>query len=246
MSLKTVWWAVGGNGLTPLPVWDFTPTNPNAQGNNFNTWQRVVAIDPSREVIPTDETTDISIGGVNKPGSRVIPLNRLYYFELESQEQVDAVNNDPVAPFSLGRPAAIGDYVALVALHYTTKEIPDWVWGTLWWHDKPNEGPFATDRPPVVADVWRNYLMDVSYSMVTPREFDGSPNSVYNPWLEARFQQGLSSNCMTCHQLSVWRNGNFVPFLPVTTGGLPPDDPYFDDSLQLDFLWSLNFESSPQ
>jgi hypothetical protein len=98
----------------------------------------------------------------------------------------------------------------------------------------------------VVAGVWRNYLMDVAYSMVRPREFEGTPNSVYNPWLEARFQQGLSSNCMTCHQRSVWRNGAFVPFLPVTTGGLPPDDPYFNDSLQLDFLWSMNLESSAQ
>jgi hypothetical protein len=136
----------------------------------------------------------------------------------------------------------VGDHVALVALHYTTKEIPDWVWATFWWHDQPDHGPFAADRTAYVSGVWRNYLMDVAYSMDTPREFDGTPNSCYNPWLEARFQNGMQSNCMTCHQRAVWPPQSF---LPITRGSLAPDDPFFKDVTKADFLWSIIFESQP-
>jgi hypothetical protein len=38
----------------------------------------------------------------------------------------------------------------------------------------------------------------------TPREYDGTDNAYYKPWLEARFPRGLQSNCMTCHQRAVW------------------------------------------
>jgi hypothetical protein len=92
-----------------------------------------------------------------------------------------------------------------------------------------------------VTGVWRNYLMDVAYSEDTPREYDGTPNSAFNPWLEARFQRGMASNCMTCHHRAVWTP---VRFLPVTRGRPQANDPAFaNDKMNLDFLWSLAFES---
>jgi hypothetical protein len=135
----------------------------------------------------------------------------------------------------------------LLALHYTTKEIPEWVWSTFWWHDRPDDGPYAMNRPPAVSGVWRHYLMSTAFSMEAPKEGDGKPHVTFNPWLEARFVNGTVSNCMTCHRQSVWPlpdHGNEPPFLPVTRGTIGANDPnYFKGNTKLDFLWSVGFES---
>ena len=120
------------------------------------------------------------------------------------------------------------------------RTIPDWVWATFWWHDSPNDGTYAKDRPDAVSGVWRNYLMDVTFSSDVPKESDGTPNVCFNPWLEARFAGGLTSNCMSCHQRAVWTP---VSFLPVTRGSLPPNHQFFLGKTKLDFLWSIAFSS---
>jgi hypothetical protein len=250
VSLKTTWWPVAGTGLTPMPVWDNRPMHSDVQGNPFPTWERVVLVDPARPQVPENETAPADFSGRHFDAARVVPLQSLYYFRLDTDEQVTAVNDlivNSVRPvdYALGRDAMIGDYIALVAFHYTTREIPDWVWGTFWWHDRPNDGSYAAHRPQEVAGVWRNYLMDVAYSTETPREESGAANAVYNPWLEARFSRGLASNCMTCHERSVWRDGKRAQFLPVTVGGMDPDDPYFSGAMRLDLMWSLGFEAQP-
>jgi hypothetical protein len=128
----------------------------------------------------------------------------------------------------------------LVGLHFTTKEMVDWTWTTLWWHDMPDRGRFASGRPHSVKNEWAHYLMDVSYDMDLPRERDGSPHICFNPWLEGLFPGGYTSNCMTCHRLAVWP-GKSVPanLLPVTRGKLSADHPLFSGKAKLDFLWSL-------
>jgi hypothetical protein len=234
MSLKTTWWLVKQSGFTAMPIWDFEPTRTDQAGNDFPFWKRAVAVDPARTQIPAGETRDIFLGGEARPGSRVVPLAGFYHFQI-SQNDIASIRR--VRRF---QDAQVGDYVALVAFHYTTKEIPDWVWATFWWHDRPDDGPYAADRTSEVAGVWRNYLMDVAFSMDTPREYDGTPNAAYNPWLEARFSNGMSSNCMTCHQRAVWPD---VPFLPVTRGSLPPNDTLFRTRTKLDFFWSIVLES---
>lgn len=236
MSLKTVWWVVKKTGLTAMPVWDAAANPQLPQGNDYPTWTRVVAVDPSRATIPLGETADVTLLGKTFKGSRLAPLASLYSFQI-TQNEIDAVRNSS-APNA--RTAQIGDYAAMVAMHYTTKEIPQWVWSTFWWHDKPNDGPFAQDRPAAVAGVWSNYLMYTTFSMDTPKGADGGPNVCFNPWLEARFPDGVLSNCMSCHQKAAWPAQNF---LPVTRGALKPDDPLFSNRMKLDFLWSVAFES---
>jgi len=233
MSLKAVWVRINSTGLTPLPVWDPDKQQMNdpAPPQNPGTWKRRVLVDPSRDQIPDTETRDIP----GFPGAHVVSLGRFYHFKV-AQDQVAALQ-------SFG--AQAGDFMALVALHYTTKEIPDWVWATFWWHDKPNDGPFAKGRPDAtqVKGPWRDYLMDVSYDMTTPREADGKPNACFNPWLEAGFSNGVRSNCMTCHQQSVWEK---FSFLPITRGPKAPNDPLFRDTTRLDFVWAFTFEGPGQ
>ncbi len=222
VTLKLVWQLVKQTGLTEQPIWDFEPIPPNNQVNPPSTWKRKVLIDPSREVIPANET---------QGGSHVVPLDSFYHIKLDTPALVASA-----------RGAVLNDYAVMVCMHLTTKEIDDWVWATFWWHDRPDNGPFAADRHHDVAGVFRNYLMDVSYDSNTPREFDGSPNACMNPWLEARFPSGMSSNCMTCHQRATWP---LVDFLPVTRGSLAPTDPFFGNKTKLDFLWSIGFRANP-
>jgi hypothetical protein len=264
MSLKTTWWPVAQSGLTPLPVWDNEPTRPITEGapnqgspparigNIPFTWKRVVAVDPSRDTIPPGETATVkffnptaanplSAPKIDRRGSKVVALRQFYSFKLTAEDisRSSAVLDDVFRPV-LGRGPNPGDAVALVALHYTTKEIDDWVWSTFWWHDVPDAGPYGTNRPSQVQGVWRNYVMDTTFSMDTPREGDGKPNAAFNPWLEARFSNGVLSNCMTCHQRAVWPP---VAFLPVTRGALPAGDPFFANRTRADFLWSVVLES---
>lgn len=243
ISLKLVWWLVKRTGKTGMPIWDADPANPDAQGNPNTSWKRVVAVDPTRPTIPPGEVADVRYpAGQLRRNSAVVPLENFYHFQITANE-IAAVRS------VLGGSAQVGDYAALVAMHVTTKEIPDWVWATFWWHDKANDGPFAADRPSAVSGVWRNYRMDAAYSSDTPMESNGSPNVCYNPWLEARFPNGMVSNCMACHQRAVWPVPVPVPpnppFLPIVRGALAKNDTYYktNDRMRLDFLWSVAFES---
>ena len=252
MSLKVVWWVIKANGITAMPIWDPKPPVANAPAQPPTKWNRVVVVDPSRTQIPAGETRDATLFGKKFKNSRVVPLEVFYHFRLtpdEAQQLQQIGNGIPSADPNV-RNAQAGDYLALVAMHYTTKEIPNWVWATFWWHDKPDDGPFARNRPDAtkLKGPWRHYLMDVAMDVTKPLEANGSPHVTFNPWLEARFGNGTNSNCMACHQLAVWDNQKF---LPVVRGPVSLTDPRFtfpdgngntvtlDHGTSVDFLWSL-------
>jgi len=167
-------------------------------------------------------------------GGRGVPLDRFYRLPIGAEDLAAVRAIDPSA--------RAGDHLVLLAMHFTTREIPDWIWTTYWWHDRADEGPFAADRPAAVEGVWRNYLMDVAYSAATPAEADGTANIAFNPYLET-FANGTRSNCMACHQGAVWTPGGAAPFLPVTRGPRRPDDPRFAAGTRLDFMWSIATEA---
>ncbi len=244
--LKTVWWPVAKDKISAMPIWDPEINPPQAAGNPTTTWARYIGIDPT-STAPAGEMADVVYDGVVRPKSHIVGLNNFHAFPVTA-EQAQRINSDgllaQVAQQSFGRPMAAGDYAALVAIHVTTKEIEDWVWATFWWHDKPNDGPFAADRVGSISGVWRNYLMNTSYDLNLPSEADGSPRIAFNPWLEARFQDGghggggTKSNCMNCHnRASTGADG----FLPIYRGNpdFVVDDAYAPGSLRTDFLWSI-------
>jgi hypothetical protein len=245
IALKTVWWIVKRQGMTVMPIWDAGLNPPLPGGNDFPTWKRCVAVDPNRPTIPAGETKTSSCNQASPAALTVVPLASFYHFSLTA-EDISALRDLNVFIPNLDDTTAAGDFLALIALHYTTKEVRDWVWATFWWHDKPSDGTFAANRPSEVKGVWRNYLMDTSYSMDTPAATDGGPHAAFNPWLEARFRNGPMSNCMTCHRRAVFSgqssDGNF---LPVTRGAPAANDPRFVGATKLDFLWSVLLESLP-
>jgi hypothetical protein len=220
--LKAVWYPVHHAGVTIVPIWDGEPAQPDVAGNPARTWSRTIAVDPAGD--------DHVVAGVHH-----VPLDAFVHRTLDSDEEVAAARTASRDP-SL----ELGDHVVLIAMHISTKEIPDWVWATLWWHDRADEGPYAEHRPAALTGPARNYLMDVAYSAQTPAEPDGSPHVAMNPWLEARFPGGLHSNCVACHQRAAL---GAADYLPVTRGALRPGDPYFAGKVRTDFVWSLALEA---
>jgi hypothetical protein len=228
IALKVIWFPVHHQGLTALPVWDGVAANPDDRHNSPSTWPRLVAIDPRRREVPAGETATVVIGA-RTVTARVVPLTRFYARRLASDDEVAsarAAAHDP----TLTR----ADYVALVAMHVSTKEVPDWTWATFWWHDAPDAAPDGDDRPADVRGAFRNYRMDTVARADDPA---AGSTSCFNPWIEGRFAGGLRSSCVTCHQRAVALADDF---LPVTHGPTPPAA--LAGELTVDFLWSIAFE----
>jgi hypothetical protein len=242
VSLKTVWWPVAKDRITPMPVWD-PETNPlNPDGNPYQNWTRVVAIDPTRSTTTDDDTVPVDFLGKPFPNAHRVGLRSFHLKTVDDQMAAGLNQNSRLGPFIvrlLGRPIQSGDFLAFAGTHLTTKEIDDWVWATFWWHDRPNNGPFAADRPASLKGVWRQYLMNTAYDPNLPRESGGGAHITFNPWLEAKFKQGLVSNCMNCHNRASWPQD--ISFLPVQRGDpdLKNDRAFASGRLRVDFLWSL-------
>jgi hypothetical protein len=236
MALKLVWLLIPSDDTKPcaeLPVWDNQPSDPKQPSNDARLWPRSVQIriSPRQECRGNEDTVD---------------LDRFYYRKLDDLSQVRT-----------GGAGRASGYQILVGMHMITKEIPNWVWSTFWWHDSALSGDsiFAADRKGIHFNksVWRNYLMDFSVDMDRPWQPDASPRAAYNPYIEAKFPDGTHSNCMTCHSRASW------PALPpretlssfgglldldqiVVTGSEAAPYTYFpeaDQVLNLRFLWTL-------
>ena len=225
ITLKAVWYPVHHDRITTIPIWDDQPAFPD--GNPTRSWSRRIAIVPdprARELLEIDHNASDEADA--RPAQHV-PLSAFLHRALASGAEVAAaraVAHDPTL--------AAGDYVVVVAMHVATKQIPDWVWATFWWHDRATDGPFGANRPDSITGAAANYRMAVAYSA------DGSV--AMNPWLEARFPGGLHSNCVACHQRAAL---GAVDYLPVTRGATPAEDPYFAGKVATDFVWSLALEA---
>ena len=240
--LLTAWWPVASDRTTAMPVWDPELNPPRTGGNNYATWQRVVAVDRAAAA----GTAAVESMGRRFPAARRVSLAAFEHIVVDQELAERTQQNShahKAAVIALGRELRAGDYLALVAIHVAVKAPDDWVWATLWWHDDAQRGAFAQDRPAELHAGWRNYLLDVAFDAELPRAADGGPHAAFNPWLEARFPDGgagsgLVSNCVACHSRASYPP---VGFLPVTRGAPDVlDDPaYAPGRLRTNALWSV-------
>jgi len=235
VALKTMWRVISANQLTALPVWDPESNSPQPDGNDPGSnilpagrWSRFVAVNPNLKQYVGKEYADVPTRDGLIHEARIVPLSSFY------SKLIDA-NTMGVAADISGENAQPGDYLILVGMHITTKEIPNWLWATFWWHDRPNRGPFAAQRPSTIRGVWRNYLMNIAYDMNEPREPDGGPHIVFNPYLEAVQEGGATSNCMSCHIQATSPRLAPTPIRGVVSIG----DSMFKNRIRLDFLFSI-------
>ena len=241
VTLKTSWMHISQSKCTPVPVWDGKPLDPPSLSNGPSEWERKVWV-YAPAVLPA-----------SCPQGERVPLDAFYHLKITTMEEVASWKSsgnvivDPAAG-----DFAIGDYVVLVGFHAATREIPNWVWTTFWWHDRPDDGPFGSDRAAAVRGVWRHYLMDVAYDMDRPWEHDTSPKVTFNPYLEGGLTEGVHANCMTCHRRAARPDGTKVitdyspdPVEPkqlVVRGAAAAVATYlpdFDQRLKLHFVWTL-------
>jgi hypothetical protein len=234
--LKTMWRVVSGKQLTALPVWDPESNSAQPDGNDPDSvilpagrWARFVAVDPDPKHDAGERYADVFTSDGLIQQAHVVPLSSFYSIRIDA-------NTLGTAAELTHQAADPGDYLVLVGMHVTTKEIPNWLWATFWWHDRPDRGPFASQRPSTVRGEWRNYLMNIAYDMNEPRESDGTPRIAFNPYLETLQEGGTTSNCMSCHILATSPKQNQATIRGVVSVG---DPKLFRNRIRLDFLWSL-------
>ena len=218
-------------------------------GNEWGTFARVVAVDPTSQRSGTAQVRffdpqDLSYQTDATRTAAIVPLQNFYTLRLSDAATVDHLNEGVMGQMVRrfwGRSLTVDDSLALVAVHVTTRETENWVWATFWWHD----GPPQPDRP-ALAHPSQSFRMAVAQSANTPVADDGGPNVTFNPYLEAGFAEGTRSNCLGCHQRAGWTDAGPQSVMPVHRGTIPDADPAFDGLLRTHFLWSLVFRPRPQ
>lgn len=143
----------------------------------------------------------------------------------------------------------------LTALHFTTKDLPNWFWTTFehidtsdeW--ETPTVDSYACPKNPVNCDAvppeihgtkWENYRMrGTQISFVDSR---GEPTRLANAQIEAGIQK--TSSCITCHAEAA---------LDVKGEHMVPNEAYLgapktselEGKMQLDFMFAFERASSP-
>jgi len=238
--LMSAWWPLAADAQTPLPVWD-PQRSLRGGSNDYPSWTRVVAVGSQIRV-----PSALTFAGRAFPTAKRVSPNRFFHLIVDASLAA-RLEADPgshkAALLVLGRPLKVGDTLVLVAFHLLTTDKGSGIWATWWWHDRPTEGRFGSDRPERISGPWKNYLMDVTTDAVLPREADDSPRICFNPWFEARLPggsegNGVQSNCVNCHSRASYPK---TAFLPIRRGAADRlDDPaYAPGRVRTGFLWSL-------
>lgn len=263
ITTKPTYYVVkASSGLVRLPVWTTTPVPAKVFGHKL--WDHFVYVDLdnkqefSKRLTPVvgDNPTDKQIENAT--------CNAADFIHFKLDEDMAAYLNmqqdkgtDPSHQFQAG------DFALLVAMHVTTKEIPNWTWQTYYWAADPsNPGEpssplYAAVRPKELVGAASHYAVSPCYSMVTPDQptFGGtdkgaSPVICYNPYLEAGFgpsvfqfknkwrpdfEYGVQTNCPSCHALAT-ASGKLGYS---TDQYIDMENPAFVNEVQLDFAWSV-------
>lgn len=276
VAIKVTFWLIRAHGITPVPYWDPAYAPPkNGQTPNHLTWDKCVAVDADNR-LPEGTKQLVKCNGVLR-SAPVVHLTHFYTYRLVDPNDVATVatfakhlsmDTDQEHVVTGDFIPQVGDYLALTAMHVTTKEIPDWTFQTFWWTPFPHAAPFGSDRPAAVHAPFDNYDMCNAYSVETPTTASGGPHICFNPYLEADLgptkpyvmdgkrmpadpMAGTRSNCMACHSRAGWPAKMDAPYLAHTTsmgrvanpGYVPRNDPYFEGITTTDFLWSIPLES---
>ena len=189
-DLKVVFKAVRATELTAVPLWT-GPADSTDPGNpSSDTWKSCVAVDPTNQ---RTGKAKINCNG-NDIEADVVPINAFYHITLTDAE-AELVNQ--VLGLQAASRVAAGDFHIMVAMHITTKEIPNWTWQTFWWQNgqnAPGNFPGGVDNMPnSIKGAWRNYAMCIADAIVVPfNDPKGKPIVCFNPWLETQQTDGLT------------------------------------------------------
>lgn len=246
------------DALIEIPSWP-GPPNPAADYPTSD-WNSSVYVDTKngqpagKKIVPTQ--------GANPTPAQIqaatCNLSDFIYFKIDAAAA--AYINQQQS--SQGINAQAGDLALLVAMHVGTKEISNWTWQTFFWTADPENPLFPSDkvaaslRPKQLVGAASHYAVSTAYAMVRPNQpiYGGTNTGVaamigYNPYLEPGLGQlsqpgqnklnpnymwGVQTNCMSCHSLAVYGPSTYTADQYISL-----NDPYFNNTVQLDFAWSI-------
>lgn len=272
VMVKPVFWIVPGDEPSMMPYW--AGEGPDVASDQANpmwkTWKQCVLVDPTGSAT-ADEDRDCNVGqpGESPAPAGSYPVKRigtdpatsdLYAFRL-TQDEVDGLGqftmilDDTNVDKQLDEVQA-GDYALLVAMHVSTREIPNWTWQTFWWTPDPttipSTPPNATAAPRDVPAPFDQFHSCTAYAMVDPA---GQPIVCFNPYLETDLTGLLSvdrsvtdavgkdSNCMSCHFTAQY-TGNSSQIDYLVNGQIDAGDPaWFADGVRTQFSWATTFRA---
>ena len=254
--LKTVWGILvipKGQTTGELKIWRSDLWNKLDTGNEPSPDERKVK--PIR--VDGRLTEESGCADRDYKEDESIPISCFYYLKLED---ADIRIMGKLPGFIRARGGSMlnehdCNYLVLLGVHVTTKEIPEWVWATFWWDIHGKSDQYARQRPHSLGRRWDHFLMNTTLSSTTPYDArDGGPKICFNPYLETDLPYGSISNCLQCH-----RNAAYGPATQVNTtnlgilsrdgkrlasGGMPDKD-YFKTRVQTDFIWSIANAQTP-
>lgn len=275
--LKPMMWPVPQTGYWALPVWDDATSDGGAytgfeiQGQ----WPRAVALTAEPQASGTRNVSLLTNGGVTNNGAALGPnayqnapvhsIDEFYGFrpDLASMDACDLAILNASSYWAYNRPFQQGDYLVVVAMHIMTREQTNWTFQSVWWHDRPNVGPYSTGRPSSLPPgTWSNYLMTSTYGFAGPPGPGGEAQwpIAYNPYIELAADHPIRTNCMNCHHRAAapgeppppappppWPVGSYEaarlmcgPPVPDALDVYAQDNPIFNSLLLVDSIWSIS------
>lgn len=263
VSTKHMYWPVKAEGLTPLPWWnDNFPDSFNGYVG-YETWDSVVAIDPTGNKVGERVKVTYLHGILNndktpmKPKTataEVVGLDRFYHHKVTEADwamfsEADKAILNAASYWLYDAPFKPGDYVATVAMHVMTKEVPTWTLQSVWWSAAPEAGPYARNRPDDLKATgpWRQYLLTEANTY--KGNADGQLAKAVNPYIEGVIHP-IRTNCRNCHVRAGYPGGGDGKPADGTTGysnancpdllaALTPENSCFIGVSLSDFAWII-------
>ncbi|MDH5590344.1 MAG: hypothetical protein OEZ37_09880, partial [Gemmatimonadota bacterium] len=271
--LKVVWQFISGDSASLVPYWagNTVETTTDTLMPIVKSWKQGMWLDPTGGLQPGDSVEGSVHGGPVRPWP-VMSLDDFYSIVLDSADVKafsryalvsgdDVGASDSTSADSLRAAIRPGNVALLMAIHLTTKEIPNWTWHTYWWAMDPENPDYGDDRPASIPAPWNHYNQRAAYSMTVVTGDSVQPNVQWNPYLESNLTGqyatvsnptealtwwGPQTNCMSCHRMasfpaadSLWEPG-YRPAMFIAV-----DDPAFAKFLKTDFLWSVAGRAGP-
>lgn len=260
VSTKHMYWPVRSEGLTPLPVWQNNLPDWFSGYAGYEVWNTLVAIDPSGSQGKSDVLVDYLYGlqtpeGANIPPqkrhARVVDLQDFYHHKVTQDDwdmftEADKAIITAASLWLYDEPFKVGDYLATVAMHVVTKEIPSWSFQSVWWSPTPNHGQYATDRPEDLKaeGPWDQYLLTDSYDF--PVDSEGNLDIAVNPYIEGVIHP-IATNCRNCHVRAGYPSSpSATPHTSYQNAACPglltlltPDNACFEGIALSDFAWII-------
>jgi hypothetical protein len=186
-----------------LKVWPgppplvFNPTSKLWESKAFpdSLWGQCVWIDTQgsgNTGAGVDKTCDGK--GSSRTHASTYGIDQFIHFQM-TQADADQIN----AAAAGATAVSAGDYVVLVGMHATSREIKRWTWQTFGWVNAPDNPAapsspaIASHRPAQLSGAPRHYAQCTGYDEeVPPQPNSGGSNTgdtvyCYNPYLEAPF-----------------------------------------------------------